>query len=226
MKYNMIRGMALAAGVVFVGATTASAAVAWNNPSGSAAFFSWANGQNSNTNLFGSPIITGGDTFVFFPQSFNASATNGASVTATDTFEVDLFAQSGFGFTAIRIQQFGTYELTGAGSVEANALMDISDLLAPRAEQASMTSPNGFPIATAGTGNWQGTTQVPLLGANGWTQIHLTFTSNLISISTPGGTAFIGNDVLGAPVALTIIPAPAAVSLLSLAGLAAVRRRR
>jgi len=206
-------------------AAGANAQVPWDNPSGSAGFFDWANGQNQ-TGLFGSPIIVGGDTFVFFPNAFEASATDGATTMTSDTFEVDLIASKGFRFTGIRIQELGTFAVSDGGSSDATGMVQIEDLASERFVESALVTDPVLP-ATSGAGEWTGIAEVGLTGVVPFTLIHVSYSNDLLAISTPGGTSFIGLDVVGAPVAVTIVPAPAGLALLlGLGAPGLIRRRR
>lgn len=205
--------------------------------SGSGSFFSWANGQNSNTNLFGTPFLVG-DTFYFTPTNFVANAVNGATATATDTFEVDLFVNSGFKFDAIQIAEYGDYAMTftgtpvGISSVDASGILNVAEIGGlGRSDNQAMDFPT-LPASSAGAANntWQGggLSNLTLLeGQTPFTQIHLRVTNNLIAISGgQGQSAEIRKTVFGGMMAVTIVPAPGTVGLLGVAGLVAIRRRR
>jgi len=216
-----------ALGLVLVSGSGASANVPWANPSGTASFFTWANGGSS-TGLYGSPTLVGGDTFVFFPQNFRAQSSNGVAATSTDRLEVDLFAGPGFRFSAIQLQEFGDYGIETAGSVSASGTLTILDLDNPvRTTGAAMTTNPGFPYVTPGTGNWDATAGVDL-GSVGpsWTHIHMVLDNDLLAISIPGHATYIEKSVLGSGVAMTILPAPGGLAILGLGALAAGRRRR
>src|SRR5438034_9574299 len=94
-------------GAIVLGAGAAQAQVAWSQPSGNGGFFNYANGHNA-TGLFGSPSLVG-NTFYFFPVNFVANSSGGSpsggplQVTATDTFDVDLFVHAGYKFDGVSI---------------------------------------------------------------------------------------------------------------------------
>ena len=237
MPASLSRIAGIAAIVGLAGA--ASAQVPWGGgmASGSASFFTWANGQNSNSNLFGTPFLVG-DTFYFTPTNFVANAVNGQTVSVTDTFEVDLFVQPGYKFDAILISEYGDYTMTttgtpvGINSVDADGLLrvdEIGGLL--RNDTQAMAFP-ALPAATSGSQNdvWQGsgTSNLSILeGGTPFTQIHLKVTNDLIAISGGGGQAAeIRKTVFGGMMAVTIIPTPGTLGLLGISGLVAMRRRR
>jgi hypothetical protein len=209
-------------------APAALADIPWSNPSGTANFFDWDNGRNT-TGLFGSPTLVG-NTFYFFPSGFVASSTNGGQVTATDTFKVDLIAHFNYKFDAISVSELGDWSILQGGSVDANATLDILDPIHNRNTTDSMVFNPAFPHVAPGTGTWTGEVHRDLtvleLGQP-FTFLQLTFTNNLISItSSSGESALIRKTVVGVPVAVTIIPAPGVGAVLALAGLASLRRRR
>jgi hypothetical protein len=206
----------------------------WSNASGTGAFFTWENGQNEH-DLFGSPILAGGGTtFVFFPNGYVANAENGANVTRSDRFDVDLHAFSGYKFTDIRIDTYGDYSISGGGSVEVNGGMDLNELVGShRSTNDSLTPTVPMPITNQSgsvSGQWQATSHRDLLLVEGgvpFTDLHVAFSNNVIAISFgPGGVAQISKTVVGFPIAVTIIPEPGALALLGVAGLVMMRRRR
>jgi len=226
---NIMRA-ACSVGVLAIAAGAASADVAWNQPNGVATFFTWANGHNTNTNLFGSPTLVGGTTFQFFPTNFTASSSNGGTVSVSDTLSVDLFALPGYQLDSIQINEGGTYALSGnqGGSVSAAGLAGLTDLNTPRTFNANTTGNPSFPVF-GGSGSWTAGALIDLAALNGGipvTSAHLDFTNNLVAISVPGSTATITKTFVGLPVAITIIPTPGAASVLALGGLALARRRR
>jgi uncharacterized protein (TIGR03382 family) len=226
---NILR-VAACAGVLASGVGAASADVAWSQPSGTAAFFTWANGHNTNTNLFGSPTLVGGTTFQFFPTSFTATSSNGGTGSASDTLSVDLTALPGYQLDSIQINEGGSYALSGnqGGSVSATGAASLTDLNTPRTFNANTSGNPTFPVF-GGSGSWTAGALIDLAALNGGipvTSAHLEFTNNLVAISVPGSTATITKTFVGLPVAITIIPAPGAAGILALGGLALVRRRR
>jgi hypothetical protein len=225
---NIMRA-ACSAGVLAI-AAGASADVAWNQPSGNASFFTWANGHNTNSNLFGSPTLVGGTTFQFFPTAFTTTSSNGGTTSATDTLSVDLFALPGYQLDSIQISEGGTYALSGnqGGSVSATGIANLTDLGFPRTFSAATSGNPTFPVF-GGSGSWTADALIDLAALNGGipvTSAHLEFTNTLVAISVPGSTATITKTFVGLPVAITIIPAPSAAGVLALGGLALARRRR
>jgi len=223
------RMLAAAGGLLVCG--SAMAATPWTTPSGNGAFFHYDNGQNAQplNNGFGNPVLQNGVQFVFIPQNFQASASGGGGqpVTASDQFDVDLHAFAGYKFTEIRIQVLGNYAITPTGSINVTGAMDISELPSGRSTHNALVTTPVMPI-TSGSGSWQGDTYRDLSLIDGgvpFTDVHISYSNNLIAIST-GGSATVYNTIVGFPIAVTVIPAPGALALLGLGGLIATRRRR
>ena len=215
-------------------AGVAAADTPWNNPNGSASFFDWANGHNSNTNLFGSPTLVG-NSFEFFPSNFVAQSVGGNAAGATDQMNVTLIAHQGQRFTQIRIQEFGTWGITGIASLQDTGTMFITDLINPRpAGQNPVIGNMAFnpvmPIVTPGSGNWSGLVTIDLDSIIGpaWTTIMLVF-SNTLQASTTGANSIgtITKKVIDGPaIIVTPFPAPGSGVLLGAGCLLLARRRR
>ncbi|MCB9845001.1 MAG: hypothetical protein H6811_03305 [Phycisphaeraceae bacterium] len=206
---------------------SAAFATPWNNPNGSGNFFTWQNGGTDN-GLFGSPQLIGGNTFLFSPIGFIASADDGATDTKSDRLYFDLHASAGFSISAIQIIEVGTYTVdSGGSSADVNGALSVDDLDSggTRSEgapvQYSPVPPYGF-----GTGPYQGSVLADLSAGQPWTNVHVEFTTNLIAISVPGSSATITLDVTGSQVAINIVPAPAGAAAMGLGLLAMGRRRR
>lgn len=211
--------LALAGSVAIVG--TAQAFVPWSNPAGSATNFDWSGG-GSDFGLFGSPILVGGDTFVFFPSFFRAQSNNGGSSQTHDRLQVELLAHIGQSFTNIQITEFGDYGIGGDGSsVTANMAMFITDLNNFRVASANQTYSNNVP----GLGNWNlGATVDLTISPPSWNRIQLVLNNNLIAVSGgDNGFAFIEKKVQGI---IIRVPTPGSMAMLGLGGLALIRRRR
>ncbi|MFG0327079.1 MAG: MYXO-CTERM sorting domain-containing protein [Phycisphaerales bacterium JB037] len=216
---------AAAAAVIALAGTSALAQVPWSTPAGNGTFFSWANGQSQN-GLFGDPFLAGGNTLVFTPVGFISESTDGGTVTVGDTVEFDLFADAGFQISALQIQVFGSYTVAGPGaSSEINGSLDVDEIAGSARSAGSplFVSPSG-PF-TSGTGTFSGTSLADLSTGAPFTQIHVAFSADLITISIPGSTAQMSLDVAGSQVAITVVPAPATAAL-GLLGLGLVGRRR
>ncbi len=196
----------------------AMAFVPWDNPSGSTADFFWLNGGSDN-GLFGSPTVTG-NSFIFFPQAFNASSTNGVADQTNDRLQFELIAKPGFVFNGIAITEIGDYTISGVGSVSVTAGLFVTDL-------------NGFRVAddhfsqtfNSGAANWSGTPSVDLsIMPPDWVHVMVVLDNVLAATSQANSTSFIEKKVTGG--VIITIPSPASASMLILGGLAFGRRRR
>jgi hypothetical protein len=239
MRSNMSFLTAAAAVVGLSGAALAQVPWAGGMDHGNASFFDWANGQNSATNLFGTPFLAGsGDTFFFTPAAFVANAHDGQTVHATDTFQVDLFVHAGFKFDGIRVQEFGDYQITTTGtpvnpsSVSSSAVLGVQEIGgAGRSASTNLGFP-GLPVSSfvSVSDIWTGAgdEDLTLLESGGaFTAIHISVSNDLIAISGGNGqTAEIRKTVFGGTMAVTIVPAPGAAGVLGLSGLLVARRRR
>lgn len=211
--------LALAGSVAMVG--SAQAFIPWANTNGSATNWDWMNGGND-TNLFGSPVLVGGDTFVFFPSFFRAQSNNGGAQQVHDRLSVELIAHLGYNFTNIQITEFGDYGIGGAGSsVTADMGMFITDLNNFRVAQTNASYQNNV----ASLGNWTlGATVDLTISPPAWNHLQLVVNNNLIAISGgENGFSFIEKKVGGI---IIRVPAPGSMAMLGLGGLAMIRRRR
>lgn len=214
---------------LLLGLASTAMASPWAQASGTGAFFTWANGQNQ-TDLFGSPTLVGGTRFVFFPSAFTANATNGQTSSASDQFDVDLHSLAGYKFTEIRIETFGDYTIQGTGSVAASGALNIHELASSRSTTDSLLTNPAFPVFSGTNVDWTGSATRDLTLVEGgvpFTDIHISFSNNLLAISGgAGSSATINKTVVGFPVAVTIIPEPGVLALLGIGGLVALRRKR
>ncbi len=231
---TILTSVGLIAGLALAGA--AQAQVAWGNgmASGSATFFDWANGHNSNTNLFGTPTLVG-SSFYFFPSDFVASSQNGSAPLgftdhASDTLEVDLIAHGGFKIDGISVQEFGDYTVTGTGaSADINGTLQVSDASHGSLTPDHLAFNQSFPATSGFNTSWGGSAMRDLTAVEfgvPFDLIHLSITNNLIAISVPGSSAVIRKTVVGGAMAINVLPEPGAMSLVVMAGLIAARRRR
>lgn len=219
-------------------AGSVSAQVPWGGgmASGSGTFFNWANGQSAN-GLFGTPFFVG-DTFYFTPANFVANATDGATVSVSDTFQVDLFVQPGYKFDGIMVAEYGDYTITSTGtpvgvnSVDATGTLRVDEIGGLGRNDTQALSFPALPVSTTApaSGLWQGdgaSNLTVLEGNTPFTQITLKVTNNLIAISGGAGqAATIRKTVFGGMMAVTIVPAPGVAGALAMAGLLAAGRRR
>jgi len=213
-------GTALAAS--FAG--SAMAFVPWTNASGTAAFFNWSNG-GSDIGLFGSPLLVGGDTFVFFPSGFRAEAQNGGSTATYDRLQFEVEAHAGFVFSDIRVTEYGDYGVIGAGGqVSAGGTLFVTDLIGGGSYTDNIITNPGSPIFS-GLGNWQGDAAVSLAPSSS-TRLRVTLNNNLVAIAGANGIAYIEKKVFGSAVGITIVPTPGSMAMVMIGGLVATRRRR
>jgi len=221
---KMTRGLYVA---VVLGAVAGSAAgdVFWDEPDGSGNFFSWNDGRSIN-GLFGSPQLIGGNTFLFNPAQFRASATDGATDNVADTLIFDLHADAGFRITGLQIVQAGSYTLTGDSSAEISGNLLVDDIGGQnvRSEGGPIDYIPGSPFIGPDNGTFDGQVIADLSAGDPWMDIHIELSTDLIAISTAGTSSTISLDAIGSQIAINIVPAPA--SALGLVGLLAFARRR
>jgi hypothetical protein len=230
MKFGCTSSMMIGAAGLLAAAGAASAQVPWSNPSGAGSFFTWSSGQ-SGLGLFGNPTLVGGNQFFFSPTNFGAQSVGGVPADTTDQLQVRLLANAGQRFTHIRIQEFGSWAITGIGSVRESGTEFITDLITPgrTAMQNLQTNPV-MPIATAGSGDWTGDVDIDLTQIIGpdWTFVQFQFTNTLQA--TTGNAQSVSEihkkGVGGPAIIVTVLPAPGSAALLGVAGLLAMRRRR
>jgi hypothetical protein len=238
MKLN---GMLLVAGLVLAaGVSTAQADVPWTNPNGSNPILSWQNGRSDN-GLFGSPTVIG-DTFFFISNNnFDADASDGTTVSKTDTLRVRVTAQPGRYFSQVVFASQGDYTVFGGGSsVNVTGGMTINDVNSVRTASdsfhttifPSQGSATAMPVVGNNVnpeiGSWNGTSTIDFgVFDPPITALDLIFTNTIIAISLPGETASIVTlpNSQGS-FSLSIVPAPSTAALVGLGGLVLSRRRR
>jgi hypothetical protein len=215
----------LAAMLAVGGVGVAEGFVPWSNANGSAAFFNWQNGGSDN-GLYGDPVLVNGNTFVLSPSNFRATSANGAPAAVGDRLVVEILANPGLEITGISITEFGDFGVFGNGSVTSTGVLQATDLNNVNPVRSANLAHNPAMPITAGTGEWTGAGALDLtVDFPAWTMLRLELTDNLLALSSPGGVSFIEKKVVGAGIAITVIPEPSALALLALGGLAALRRR-
>lgn len=224
---NKLSCVAIAGLISLAGA--AQAQVNWVPSSGSGTFFTYSGGFSDN-GRFGNPTLVG-DQFQFTPTTFAANSVNGVAASVPDRMQVDLVANPGQRFTMIRITEFGSWGITGIGSVNAFGSLNLVDMLnvRPPAITPLQTNP-AMPVSTPNSsGVWQGSAVIDLtqiIGPN-WTRLRLVFSNTLQATSGANSSALIDKKVVGGPsIFVDILPAPGSATLLGLGGLLAARRRR
>lgn len=228
MRTALIRASVVAAMAV---GSAVMADVPWGNgmASGNASFFSWANGQDTNSNLFGTPTLVG-DTFYFFPSNFVATSVDGVPGMATDTLSFDVIVHPNFKIDGIAIQEFGDYSINGQGSVDVQGVLNVSDAPHGALAPANMLFNPTFPAASGVNQNWSGGTAFDLTNFEGgvpFQVIHISITNTLVAISAgPGHSAVVRKTIVGDTMAITVLPEPGVLALVAMSGLLASRRRR
>ncbi len=199
--------------LIILAFSSVKANILWSNPSGTAGFFDWQNGQSLN-GLFGDPTLIGGNTLAFFPSNFRAESLDGLTDSVYDRLEFELNAHSGFSFQNIAISEFGDYGIFDSGCVQVSGSLTVTNLDTSESLTASLSSDLLMPQ----TGNiltWQAWSGVNISEQN-WTHIKITLENCLYALSDEESVAFIEKKVLGNAVTLQIIPEPTTVAMLSL----------
>ncbi|MCD4830798.1 MAG: PEP-CTERM sorting domain-containing protein [Anaerohalosphaeraceae bacterium] len=209
----------LAAAILFASASNAQAFVSWSNASGSADSFDWSNG-GSDIGLFGDPNVVG-DTFVFFPNNFRAESTGGFT-DIWDTLSVEISAHLGSTITGIQITEYGDYGITGCGLVNVRGSLDVEDTDNGGLYSANLATTPAMPI-TQGGGSWSATVSISQMNAQ---NLIITLENGLLAFANPGSSAFIQKEILGGAVAITIIPEPATLTILTLGAVGLLKRRK
>ncbi len=210
-------------------AGVASAGIPWTNPNGSAVNYDWSNGMND-TGLFGSPSNFGDDNLYFLSSTFDAYADNGGTLdTATDTMNVDFAAHPTKKFVSIAVYEYGDYNITGGAGNSVSADLGMTGTVGGH-PQSPFTDSFSFGAsgASGGTIPWDDNAELLLAFAvPAVTNIHLEVSNTLVAMSDgAGGTASISGNFVLLGISVTVIPEPATLSLLALAGLVGLRRRR
>ncbi len=220
-----------------------AAPVAWSNTNGSNSSISWSNGQ-SDKGLFGNPTVDG-NSFLFFPSNFEATASNGTAQTTSDRLSFKLTAAEGKEIQQINIREYGDWSIIGNGGVKAVGALYITRLNSPGfgtvwsetlnvvyddLENATIIQSPSRP-KVEGSGTWDGNFSIDL--PDGVTSVQVVLNNILQATSGTGGSAFIQKKGVGDPadgdaqfLIEAVVPEPASISLLVLGGGALLLRRR
>ena len=191
----------------------------------------------------GAPILQG-DSLIFFPTQFFASAQGGSSDLTSATLNATVDAKGNMFITNILIEEFGDVDLSGVGTAATNASVTVNgtvtvleanfQVIAPQIIQFTLDfdpkdsfelpGDQGFQLFS-GSGMIDVESVVPFA-----TKAVVSFDNIMDANSEAGTTALIQKKVVSGPlIAVSIIPEPATGALLA-AGLVAValtgRRRR
>jgi hypothetical protein len=208
----------------------AVAAVPWDDPDGEALSFFWENGQNSDTNLFGSPNNYGDDNLYFLNSDFVAFANDGNTWDeATDTMDVDFIAKPTLKFKSVQVFEFGDYNILGGDGNSVSAQLDMAGIVAGHPE-SPFTDGFLFSAAEDTTGSVPWDSEASLImefAVPEITDVHLTVSNTLVAMSDGvGGTASITGNFVLLGISVVVIPEPGSLAFLAIGGLALVRRRR
>ncbi len=186
--------------------------VFWQNKDGTANGFDWVNG-GSDANLFGSPVLTGGSTFVFSPSNFRADSSYGQGTTVGDRLQFEIIAHPGKEIKSIRVYEYGDYGIFETGEVSATGSLFLTNLSAfvPSLVDDLITSPIS-PIGS-GQGLWTGQAARNNIG---WTHLMVVLNNNLMAYSLPDSTVFIQKNPSDGVIIEITVPEPATVALLAL----------
>ncbi len=198
-------------------AASSQAFVPWSNTNGTATNFDWFGG-GSDHGLFGSPVLVGGDVWVFFPNNFRAQSTDGGTSVVTDRMGTEVLMRPGLSLGRIEYPVTGQFWIGDSGRVEAVMDFTITDLDSLQVAHQLFT----FSNSTPGLHDWTLPAVFDLAsGRHDWTH----FQWSVVLTLTAQSASFIDIGVHGG---FKIIPAPAPSSavLLCVALTAFGRRRR
>lgn len=244
MNTMIKRLSAVAVALIALSSGQSVMAAAWSNAAGAApsGHFSWTGGGDLN-GLFGSPIVTANDRFVFNTGAgFGISDTTpGDAFAATqgDTVSWDLHLSPGFQLTGVEVRVRGVYAVGGTGSyVDLVGTLSVTELSAqfpepfPRTETGLVVaSPNVFPI-TPGSGSLAGaysgvsTVDVSFYSPMFDNDLHISFENLLTAFAGLNGNASLDQTFQSFEIEVSLVPEPATLSVLALCGIAVIRRRR
>jgi hypothetical protein len=221
-----------------------AAPIPWTNPNGSNSEISWANGE-SDSGLFGSPTIVG-TSFLFFPNNFEANASDGSSQTTSDRLSFTLTAAQGKQIEQITFKELGDWTILGIGAVKASGALFVTQLNSPGfattyvdtmdvvytdvANNTTINGPAAFPNST-GNGTWEGVYTINL--PDGVTSVQIVMNNIMQAVTTgQGSTANIEKKVIGpgtqSPTFTldVFVPEPASLGVLFMGAAALLRRSR
>ena len=201
--------------------------ISWDNPSGSATNFNWANG-GSDVNLFGSPTLVGGNTLVFSPSNFRAESSDGDSCSISDILSFELIAHPGLSFQGISITEYCDYQIIGNGLVNISGSLSVENPASNNILSDSLVSNPGMPLVGSGYVDDSSVTTAQVnINQPDWTSINVTLQNDLLAITYANGSvAWIQKKALGTSIAIQIIPEPATIALLGIGSLTFIRRKK
>lgn len=216
----------LAVALVAFVPTTAMAGP-WTNPSGEADHFWYSNGGDVN-GRFGDPDVYG-DTISFPLTTFQANAFNGGYDSDGDTVSWDVLCKPTFVLDYVIVWAYGTYAVTGAGTVDADLQVTISEPSPGRTWTDPLTSYPAFPLSgpPSQSGFWYGLSEMDLsevVPAPG-ELLHVEMSTLLQVWTELEGSAEINTQYQDLTLNFTFVPEPGTLALLGLGILTLVRRR-
>jgi hypothetical protein len=204
----------------------AQAAIAWSVPAGNVGSYTYDSGQTVNGKFGDGAASMSG--FVLSPNQFVAAASGtNTPVTTTDTASVNIHAASpAVGFVMVTANFAGDFSILGEGSVDATGSLTVTDL----DTLAMVTVPlaiGGVPVSTTsnagGSFNGTATAMIPPIPSMG-TNLKLDFAATLTA--TAGGNGISLIEIKDADIGVFMVPEPASLAALSLAGVWFRRSRR
>jgi hypothetical protein len=232
--------LALASSSVF------AAPVAWTQSSGTTGDITFSNGQ-SDKGLFGDPVFNG-NSFLFFPNNFTATSSNGVAQTTSDRLSFTISVAPSKSIQQVHIKELGDWSILGGGSVKATGTLFVTKLNTPgfgsvwsdnldttyNDEDNSVSYSSPLRPVSDGGGDWSGDFYITLPA--GVTSAQIVLNNILQATSAPTGTSFIQKKEVGesgepgntTPQFLisVAVPEPASLGVIALAGVALLRRQR
>lgn len=181
-------------------------------------------------NLFGPPILSGGDALVFFTNNypFEATSSNGAPALTDGALSVIVMAQPGQFLTGLEFMESGGFYFVGGtpGGTQAS-----STILSPKMTVLEATAgvnsmvngtvtygpnPTGTYASSGGaftSGDWEASASFDFTGLVGVTKVLLTLDNVLSAVSENGSIAFIDKKTFLIDPTLTPVPEPGTIIL-------------